>query len=81
MTRVLGVGLLTGWGAGVAALPEDARRAAGERRVVTAATPPLAGERFRRATRECLLGVAAVEAAWSGGCRAAGRWPGPHRSA
>ena len=63
MTRVLGVGLLTGWGAGVAALPEDARRAAGERRVVTAATPPLAGERFRRATRECLLGVAAVEAA------------------
>ena len=63
MTRVLGVGLLTGWGAGVAALPEDARRAAGERRVVSAATPPLAGERFRRATRECLLGVAAVEAA------------------
>ena len=63
VTRVLGVGLLTGWGAGVAALPEDARRAAGERRVVSADTPPLAGERFRRATRECLLGVAAVEAA------------------
>jgi len=63
MTRVLGVGLLTGWGAGVAALPEDARRAAGGRRVVPLAAPPLAGERFRRATRECLLGVAAVEAA------------------
>ena len=63
MTRVLGVGLLTGWGAGVAALPEDARRAAGDRRVVPLVTPPLAGERFRRATRECLLGVAAVEAA------------------
>lgn len=63
MTRVLGVGLLTGWGEGVAALPEDARRAAGERRVVSVATPPLAGERFRRATRECRLGVAAVEAA------------------
>jgi hypothetical protein len=63
VTRVLGVGLLTGWGSGVAALPEDARRAAGERRVVTAAAPALAGERFRRATRECLLGVAAVDAA------------------
>src|SRR5207249_1549325 len=63
VTRVLGVGLLTGWGAGVAALPEDARRAAGDRRVVPLVTPPLAGERFRRATRECLLGVAAVEAA------------------
>jgi 3-oxoacyl-[acyl-carrier-protein] synthase II len=63
VTRVLGVGLLTGWGAGVAALPEDARHAAGERRVVPLAAPPLAGERFRRATRECLLGVAAVEAA------------------
>jgi 3-oxoacyl-[acyl-carrier-protein] synthase II len=63
VTRVLGVGLLTGWGSGVAALPEDARRAAGDRRIVPLATPPLAGERFRRATRECLLGVAAVEAA------------------
>ncbi|HEV8585366.1 MAG TPA: beta-ketoacyl synthase N-terminal-like domain-containing protein [Methylomirabilota bacterium] len=63
MTRVLGVGLLTGWGAGVAALPEDARRAAGARRVVTAEAPPVTGERFRRATRECLLGVAAVAAA------------------
>src|SRR5206468_12556538 len=63
VTRVLGVGLLTGWGAGVAALPEDARRAAGDRRVVPLVTPPLAGERFRRATRECLLGVAAGAAA------------------
>src|SRR5206468_4125576 len=44
-------------------VPEDARRAAGDRRVVPLVTPPLAGERFRRATRECLLGVAAVEAA------------------
>ena len=63
MTRVRGVGLLTGWGDGVAALPEDARRAAGDRRVVPVATPSIAGERFRRATRECLLGVAAVDAA------------------
>src|SRR5207237_206673 len=63
VTRVLGVGLLTAWGEGVAALPDDARRAAGERRVVPMATPAIAGERFRRATRECLLGVAAVGAA------------------
>ena len=63
MTRVLGVGLLTAWGDGVAALPDDARRAAGDRRVVPMATPAIAGERFRRATRECLLGVAAVGAA------------------
>ena len=63
MTRVLGVGLLTGWGEGVAALPPDARGAAGSRRVVPAPTPAISGERFRRATRECLMGVAAVEAA------------------
>ena len=63
MTRVLGVGLLTGWGAGVDALPEDARRAAADRRVVPLATPALTGDRFRRATRESLLGIAAVDAA------------------
>ena len=57
-----GVGVITGWGRGVDAWPDDARRAAGDRAVVTAATPPLDGERFRRATRECLLGVAAVQA-------------------
>lgn len=62
MTRVTGLGLLSGWGAGAAALPADARAAAGGRRVVSLARPPLDGERFRRATRECLLGVAAVEA-------------------
>ncbi len=59
---VTGVGLLTGWGEGVAALPADARASAGGRRIVALARPALAGERFRRATRECLLGVAAVEA-------------------
>ena len=61
--RVLGVGVLTGWGAGVAALPDDARRAAGERRVITLQTPAVASDRFRRATRECVLAVAAVDAA------------------
>jgi len=63
VTKILGVGLLTGWGAGVAALPDDARRAAGARRIVPMARPAITGERFRRATRESLLGVAAVDAA------------------
>ena len=61
-TRVVGVGLLTGWGEGPGALPEDAARAAGGRDVVALARPAVEGERFRRATRECLLGIAAVEA-------------------
>ena len=60
--RVGAVGLLTGWGDGVPALPADARAAAAGRGIVALARPTLAGERFRRATRECLLGVAAVEA-------------------
>jgi Beta-ketoacyl synthase, N-terminal domain len=60
--RVSAVGILTGWGEGVAALPADARVAAGGRAVIPLARPALDGERFRRATRECLLGVAAVEA-------------------
>jgi 3-oxoacyl-(acyl-carrier-protein) synthase len=63
VTRILGVGLLTGWGAGVAALPEDARHAAGQRRIVPLARPALTGDRFRRATRESLLAVTAVDAA------------------
>ncbi len=58
--RVGAVGVLTGWGAGLSALPADARVAAGDRPVVELAAPTLDGERFRRATRECLLGVAAV---------------------
>jgi hypothetical protein len=60
--RVDAVGLLTGWGEGVEALPADARAAAGGREVIALARPTLDGERFRRATRECLLGVVAVEA-------------------
>ena len=59
-SRVAGVGILTGWGEGVAALPADARTAAGGRAVVPLGRPALDGERFRRATRECLLGVEAV---------------------
>src|SRR5205809_7628220 len=57
--RVLGVGLLSGWGDGPAAGPE-ARPAPA---LLAAPTPALEGERFRRATRECLLAVAAVRAA------------------
>ena len=59
---VAAAGVLTGWGTGVAALPDDAGRAADGRRVISIPRPALTGDRFRRATRECLLGVAAVEA-------------------
>jgi 3-oxoacyl-[acyl-carrier-protein] synthase II len=62
VTRVRGIGLLTGWGVGAVALPADAGEAAQGRRVIPLPTPPSEGERFRRATRECRLGVAAVEA-------------------
>jgi hypothetical protein len=62
VTRVRAVGLLTGWGTGPAALPENATAAAGGRRLIALPRPALDGERFRRATRECLLGVAAVDA-------------------
>ena len=56
-----GVGLLTGWGSG----PPDGEmpQPDGARGLVPVPTPALAGERFRRATRECLLAVAAGRAA------------------
>lgn len=60
--RVEGVGILTGWGRGPAALPVDARASAAGRAVLPLPRPALEGERFRRATRECLLGVEAVSA-------------------
>jgi 3-oxoacyl-(acyl-carrier-protein) synthase len=43
-------------------LPANARREAAGRSVVAIPRPALAGDRFRRATRECLLAVAAVDA-------------------
>jgi hypothetical protein len=61
-TTVEAVAVLTGWGHGIRALPEDAARAAAGRAVIPLFRPVLEGERFRRATRECLLGVAAVDA-------------------
>jgi beta-ketoacyl synthase-like protein len=60
--RVEAVGLLTGWGQGVGAVPANAHEAAAGRASIVLPRPKLDGERFRRATRECLLGVAAVEA-------------------
>jgi hypothetical protein len=52
--RIAGAGALTGWGEG------EAPRTGS---LLTVSTPALDGERFRRATRECLLAVAAVRAA------------------
>ena len=49
-------------GPGMAAVPADARAAAGGRDVVPLGRPAVEGERFRRATRECLWALAAVEA-------------------
>jgi len=59
--RLRGLGLLSGWGRGLEALPEDARRAAAGRALIPAETPAFPGDRLRRATRECQLAVAAVE--------------------
>jgi Beta-ketoacyl synthase, N-terminal domain len=57
--RLCGIGLLTGWGDGVEALT-GAPAVTG---LVPVATPAATGERFRRATRECLLGVSVASAA------------------
>lgn len=62
MSDLEAIGVITGWGDGVEALPADAAGAAGGRSLLAIERPPLPGERFRRATRECLLGVAAVHA-------------------
>src|SRR5262245_45922795 len=61
-TTVEAVSVLTGWGQGIHALPAEAAQAAAGRAVIPLPRPALDGERFRRATRECLLGVAAVDA-------------------
>src|SRR5262245_5351419 len=60
---VRGWGLLTGWGRGLPSLPPNGCSGTRGQRIFPVATPSLASERLRRATRECLLGVAAVEAA------------------
>lgn len=59
--RLRAVGLHSGWGRGLGAVPESARVAASGRAVIRSQPLALSGDRFRRATRECLLAVAAVE--------------------
>jgi hypothetical protein len=70
---VRALGWHSGWGPGIAALPADASAAAAGRAVVTLGRPRLDPERFRRATRDCLWGVAAVGAMLEDGeaCREA----------
>jgi 3-oxoacyl-(acyl-carrier-protein) synthase len=63
---VAGVGALTAWGAGAGALPAEAGATAAGRQVLVLSPSPEPGrdpDRFRRTTRECLLGIAAVTAA------------------
>src|SRR4029450_4108209 len=67
---VRGWGPLPGWGAAPQALPTPPAVATQEQRLLPVATPDLTGERLRRATRECLLGVAAVQAALDQSCLA-----------
>src|SRR4029453_2065139 len=55
------VGVVFRWGKGLGAIPIDARAAAGGREVVPLGRPAVEGERFRRATRECLWALAAIE--------------------
>ena len=58
---VRAVGLVTGWGRGIAALPASARDAANGRGVIGATPSRTPSDRMRRATRECLLAVEAVD--------------------
>jgi 3-oxoacyl-(acyl-carrier-protein) synthase len=60
--QVSAAGVVTGWGRGVGALPADPVRAAAGRPVVAATPTPRPGDRLRRATRESLLAIDAVEA-------------------
>ena len=60
--RVEAVGLLTGWDPARRRCPPRRGRRRPSGAVILLARPALDGERFRRATRECLLGVAAVQA-------------------
>jgi len=60
---VRGLGVISGWGRGTAALPEDARTAAAGRPVLSLGRLARDGDAWRRTTREGLIAVAAVEAA------------------
>ncbi|MBI2529308.1 MAG: hypothetical protein HYV93_25390 [Candidatus Rokubacteria bacterium] len=58
---VRALGLVSGWGNGIEAIPADARAAAAGRALVGLGRPAIGGERFRRATRECLWALAVME--------------------
>src|SRR5260370_95799 len=79
------VGVITGWGEGIAALPADAASAAAGRSTLAIDRLPMPGERFRRATRECRLGRAAgpavlhAAALGAGGC-GGGQWGSGRRA-
>ncbi|PYN06244.1 MAG: hypothetical protein DME06_18735 [Candidatus Rokuibacteriota bacterium] len=75
--KVAGVGVITGWGRGVDALPADAAAAADGRYVVAIPPPAPPGDRLRRATRECLLGIGAVEELLQTVARPASELAGP----
>jgi hypothetical protein len=60
---IRGLGILSAWGRGTAALPEDARAAAEGRAVLSLGRLAREGERWRRSTREGLIAIAAAEAA------------------
>lgn len=62
-TVIRGSSLLTGWGDGVQSLPRHAGAAAGGRRLLPLPAVASTSERLRRATRECLLAVTAVDQA------------------
>lgn len=58
-----GVSLATGWGEGLHSLPKDAVAAAAGKQILPLPTLIVDDDRLRRATRECLLAIAAVETA------------------
>ena len=59
---IRGIGVMTGWGEGPPR-PRSGRSRRPRHAPVTVPTPALGGDRFRRATRECLLAVAVAKAA------------------
>lgn len=61
MSGIKGYSLTTGWGNGLQSLPDHACVAADKRRIIALPTPEHHDTRLRRATRECVLAVNAVE--------------------
>ena len=58
-----GASLATGWGAGLDCLPHQVQAATAGRRIIPLPATSLDDERVRRATRECVLAIQAVERA------------------